>query len=140
MRSIGITAFYCWWTSSLAAIVVSIGGSLFLPWTGLGYLIWIKLILTLPMVPVHTFLIFTLQKVGYTSESITWILSALFWMTLWLCATQFREHDLLNFIPLLCFLGLVQTLGYWYGLSKTDSQKSKEFSPNTNSTTVKSIQ
>ncbi len=111
MRPTGIIALYCCFFASLASILISILGAIFVPETGLGYFFG-SIFLYFPLIPIHTALVYFFRKIGYSKENTMWSMSALLWMALLLFMTKLSVGDYDEVIPFIVATGLSQSFGY----------------------------
>ena len=128
MRPTGIIALYCCFFASLASIIVSIFGAIFVPETGLGYFFG-SIFLYFPLIPVHVVLVYFFRKIGYSKENIKWSMSALLWMALLLTMTQLSAQEYVQVMPFIIAIGVSQSFGYMKSFSLQPPKPSTEIKP-----------
>ncbi|MAA77676.1 MAG: hypothetical protein CL916_00330 [Deltaproteobacteria bacterium] len=128
MRSTGIIALYCCFFASLASLIISVFGAIFIPDTGLGYFFG-SIFLYFPLIPVHVVLVYFFRQIGYSKENIKWSMSALLWMTLLLTITQLSAQDYVPVIPFIIAIGVSQSFGYIQSFSLQPPKPCPEIKP-----------
>ena len=128
MRPTGIIALYCCFFASLASIIISVFGAIFVPKTGLGYFFG-SIFLYFPLIPIHAVLVYFFRQIGYNRESIKWSMSAILWMALLLTITQLSATDYFEVMPFVIATGVSQSFGYMKTFSLKPPKPKTELKP-----------
>ena len=121
MRPTGILSIYIWFFSSLASFAFCILGVFFLHESTFYYFFLMGLF-SLPLIPIHCFLIHMLREAHCNKETIQWTMTAGSWAVLFFFGIQLHHEMFLDLLPFITLIGLAQHFGY----SRTFTLKSPQ--------------